>query len=98
METALEMEVDGEGEGGGTLRAIEVIDFLTQDAEPSGTTLVYSRNGINELGRLAIMWTVRHIWPEGASFSFNCYRHWDQLLLRQPGEPPVTILIQEGVT
>ena len=29
---------------------------------------------------------------------FNCYRHWAQLLLRQPGEPPVTILSREGVT
>ena len=28
---------------------------------------------------------------------FNFYRHWAQLLLRQPGEPPVTILSQEGV-
>ena len=29
---------------------------------------------------------------------FNCYRNWAQLLLRQPGEPPVTIMRQEGVT
>ena len=30
--------------------------------------------------------------------AFNCYRHWAQLLLLQPGEPPVTILSREGVT
>ena len=29
---------------------------------------------------------------------FNCYMHWAQLLLHQPGEPPVTILSREGVT
>ena len=29
---------------------------------------------------------------------FNCYKHWAQLLLRQTGEPPVTILSREGVT
>ena len=45
-----------------------------------------------------MLWTVRHLWPEGAMFTFNYYRHWAQLLLRQPGDPPVTILIREGVT
>ena len=30
-------------------------------------------------------------------FAFNCYRHWEKLILRQTGEPPVTILIREGV-
>ena len=34
----------------------------------------------------------------GARFAFNFYRHWAQLLLHQTGEPPVTILSQEGVT
>ena len=45
-----------------------------------------------------MMWTVRHRWPTGARFAFNFYRHWAQILLRQPGELPVTILSQEGVT
>ena len=31
-------------------------------------------------------------------FASNCYRHWEQLLLRQPGEPSVTILSREGDT
>ena len=56
-----------------------------QEAEPSGTTLVDARNGFNELSRLAMLWTVRHCWPAGAIFAFNCYKHWAQLLLRQPG-------------
>ena len=45
-----------------------------------------------------MMWTVWHRWPAGARFVFNCYRRWAQLLLRQPGEPRVTILSREGVT
>ena len=45
-----------------------------------------------------MLWTVRHRWPSGARFAFNCYKHWAQLLLRQPGEPPVKILSREGVT
>ena len=45
-----------------------------------------------------MLWTVQHHCPAGARFAFNCYRHWAQLLLRQPGELPVTILSREGVT
>ena len=59
--------------------------------------LVDARNGFNKLSRLAMLWTVQHRWPVGVRFAFNCYRHWAQLLLRQTGEPPVTILSREGV-
>ena len=45
-----------------------------------------------------MLWTVRHRWPAGARFTLNFYNHWEQLLLRQPGEPPVTILSRDGVT
>ena len=87
------MEETGEGEEGveGTHRALGSLEFLNQDAEPSGTTLVDARNGFNKLRRLEMLWTVRHRWSAGARFTFNCYRRWAQLLLSQPGEPPVTI-------
>ena len=26
--------------------------------------------------------TVRHLWPSGAHFFFNCYRHWSSLVLQ----------------
>ena len=80
LEAALEthdMEVEGDGGskgeegGGGTQRALEALELLTQDADPSGTTLVDARNGFNELSRLAMLWTVRHRWPAGARFAFN---------------------------
>ena len=89
---------EGEEGGGGTLRALEALEFLTQKSEPSGTTLVDARNGFNELSRLAMLWSVRHCWPAGARFAFNCYKHWTQLLLRHLGELPVKILSREGVT
>ena len=98
------MEVDevevskGKERGGGTERALGALEFLTQEAEPSGTTLIDARNGFNELSCLAMLWTVQHRWPAGARFAFNFYRHWAQILLRQPGEPPVTILSRESVT
>ena len=34
----------------------------------------------------------------GARFELNCYNNWAQIILRQPREPPFTLLIQEGVT
>ena len=53
----MEMEVDraseGEEGGGGALRVLEALEFLTQEAEPIGTTLVDARNGFNNLSRLA---------------------------------------------
>ena len=64
MAEALGMEVEEdvgserEGEGGGTLRALEALEFLTQEAEPSGTMLVDAHNGFNKLSRLAMLWTV----------------------------------------
>ena len=104
MAEAVRMEVEedvgseGEEGVGGTGQALGALEFLTQDAEPSGTTLVDTRNGFNELSRLAMLWTVRHRWPAGARFAFNCYKHWAQFLLSQTGELPVTILSREGIT
>ena len=100
MEVEEEGEVECEIEEGGarTLRALGAQDFLTQYAEQSGTTLIDARNGINELSHLSLLWTVRKFWPAGARFAFNCYRHWAQLILRQPGAPPVTNISREGVT
>ena len=98
LEAALEMEVEEEGEGegkeegDGTLKELGDIESLTQDTESSGTTLVDACNGFNKLRRLAMLWTVRHCWSVGMRFTFNCYRHWAQLLLRYPEELPVTIL------
>ena len=85
-------ESEGEEVGAGTLLALRSIEFLTQDAEPSGTTPGDARNGFNELSRLERLWTVRHRWPVGARLAFHFYRHWVQLLLQRLGEPPVTIL------
>ena len=92
MEVEEDRGSEGEDLGGGTQRALGPLEFLTQEAEPSGTTLVDACNGFNNLSRLEMLWTVRHIWPSGARFPLNCYRHWAQLLLCQRGEPPVTVM------
>ena len=60
----MEMEVEeiGEGEegGDGTRRALGTLEFLTQEADPSWTMLVDSCNGLNDMSRLAMLWTVQY--------------------------------------
>ena len=58
MEVEEERGREGEYEGGSTQRTLEDLEFLIQEADPSGTTLVDFRNGFNELSRLAMLWTV----------------------------------------
>ena len=33
-----------------------------------------------------MLWAVQHEWPSGAQFTFNCYRHWATLLVRDTGD------------
>ena len=67
-------------------------------AEASAVLLVDATNGFNKLGHKAMLWTVRHRWANGARFSFNCYRHSAQLLLRRRAKDCTIILSREGVT
>jgi hypothetical protein len=66
--------------------------------EPTGLLQVDARNGFNELGRKAMLWTVRHRWANGALFALNCYRHASMLILRRQGGSCETLLSREGVT
>ena len=61
----IEEDRGSEGKEGGdrTQRSLVSLEFLTQDAEPSGTTLVDACNGFNEMSNLAMLWTMRHRWP-----------------------------------
>jgi hypothetical protein len=73
-------------------------DVGTSPAAASAVLLVDATNGFNELGRKAMLWTVRHRWANGTRFSFNCYRHSAQLLMRRRGGDCEIILSREGVT
>ena len=33
-----------------------------------------------------MLWSVRHEWPSGAHFTFNCYRHWATLVVQDTGD------------
>ena len=46
-----------------------------------------------------MLWAVRHKWPSGAQFTFNCYRHWATLVVRYMGDGSCHFLhSKEGVT
>eukprot|EP00978_Attheya_sp_CCMP212_P001429 scaffold3002_cov64-Attheya_sp.AAC.2 len=66
--------------------------------EEWGFLLVDARNAFNEGNRIAMLWTVRHIWPSGARFLFNVYRHWSTLIIRGVDGKALGILSREGVT
>ena len=45
-----------------------------------------------------MLWTIRHKWPSGTQFAFNCYRHWGTLVIRGRGGSMVLLYSKEGVT
>ena len=69
-----------------------------EEDEEWGFLLVDARNAFNEGNRSAFLWTIRHLWPSGARFTYNCYKHWTMLVLR--GEDGATIVLhsKEEVT
>ena len=58
-----------------------------------------AKNGFNELNRLGMLWKVRHLWPKGSRFAFNCYKRQSRLFLRDHRDNTCRILrSREGVT
>ena len=45
--------------------------------EEWGFLLIDAKNDFNEENGTEILWDVRHEWPSGMQFTFNCYRHWE---------------------
>ena len=67
-------------------------------ADPPGVLLVDARNGFNELNRKCMLWTIRHLWPSAARFSYNLYRHQAILVVRRCPDTATFLLSREGVT
>ena len=83
----------------GAVHAVNALWDVHQHDDDWGFLLVDTRNAFNEGNRTAFMWTIRHRWPAGVRFTFNCYRHWAQLLVRSVDGDEGTILFsKEGCT
>ena len=69
------------------------------DEEDWGFLLIDARNAFNEENRKAMLWDVRYEWPRGARFTYNCYRHWATLIVRNTEDGSGHFLhSKEGVT
>ena len=58
-----------------------------------------AHNAFKKENLTAMLWAVPHECPSGAQFTFNCYRHWATLVVRDSGGRPGHLLhSKEGVT
>ena len=70
----------------GGIHAMRVLWEEHFQEEDWGFLLIYTRNPFNEENWTTMVCAVRHEWTSGAQFTFNCYRHWDTLVVRDTGE------------
>ena len=52
------------------------------EEEDWGFLLIDARNNFKKENWTAMIWAIRHEWLSGAHFTFNCYRRWDTLVVR----------------
>ena len=69
------MEADGKAED-------EIWESLPE-CNSEGAALFDARNGFNELHRYCMLWQVRHRWAKGSRMAFNCYRHFQTVIVRR---------------
>ena len=70
----------------GAIHAMRVLFEEHRKEEDWGFLLIDARNVFNEENRTAMLCTVRNEWLSGAQFTFNCYRHWATLVVRDIGD------------
>ena len=63
-----------------------------------GFLLVVANNSFNDINRIGMFLTVRHLWPFGACFVFKCYRHCSSLFLRNGNGESIFLRSREVVT
>ena len=52
-----------------------------QASEPDyGFLMVDAKNAFNELDRNMMLYVLRYLWPQGARYVYNCYKHWSLVL------------------
>ena len=83
----------------GGVHAMRTIWESMKEEEEIGFLLIDARNAFNKDNQTNMLWTVRHICPTGARFTFNCYQHHSMLYLKlADGQEFEIIHSWEGVT
>ncbi|MGL5814518.1 MAG: reverse transcriptase domain-containing protein, partial [Aeromonas sp.] len=66
--------------------------------EQFGFLQIDAKNAFNELDRTMMLYVVRYLWPQGARYAFNCYKHWSPVLYLDPcNGTATTVLSATGV-
>jgi hypothetical protein len=58
--------------------------------------LIDASNAFNEQNRTSMLWMVWHEWPSGARFTYNCYKHWATLVIRNNNGSGVFLLAKKA--
>ena len=66
----------------GAIHEVQALWEENSSMEKWDFLLVDAKNAFNEINQVVMLWTVRHLWSSISRFSFNCYRHWSSLVLR----------------
>ena len=82
----------------GGIHSVNHLWKVHQMEEDWGFLLIDAANAFNEANRTGMLWTVRHKWPSGARFTFNCYRHWAVLMIRGNTGVAAFVFSKEGAT
>ena len=82
----------------GAKHGLSAICSEMESEENTGFLLIDADNAFNEASRINMLWTIRHEWPAGARFASNCYPHHSLLVVRNPGDKPLTFFSKEGIT
>ena len=82
----------------GTIHKVQALWDKKLSTEEWGILLLDARSAFNEINRVGILWTVRHLWPSGAHFLLNFYCNWSSLVLQNGNETASILHSREGVT
>lgn len=82
----------------GAIHSMRVLWREHHSNDQWGHLLIDARNAFNELDRAGMLWTVRHTWPSGSQFVFNCYKHYSRLVVRGLDGTSSVVLSKVGVT
>lgn len=63
-----------------------------------GFLLIDARNAFNSINRITMLYVIHHLWPSGARFMFNLYKHWSVLVMRGQDGDVCVIDSREVVT
>ena len=67
------------------------------EMDSMGLAMFDTGNGFNEFHRYQMLWNMQHRWAKGIGFVFNCYLHYNLVIVwRGSGRPAHVIVHKEG--